>query len=86
MAMTALERQRCTAQLMRDNESPIGAITKAELRAAIDATDDWIDANATSFNQALPENVRTQLTAVQKNWLFSYVLAMRIGRLRIEGD
>ena len=29
-------------------------LTKEELRAAIDAVDDWIDANAASFNSALP--------------------------------
>jgi hypothetical protein len=52
-------------------------ITKAQLDAAINACDDWIDANAASFNTALPVAARTGLTAAQKAELFSLVALRR---------
>lgn len=56
-------------------------ITKAELRAAVDATDDWIEANQASFNTALPTAARNNLNLVQKTLLFSYVALKRAGIL-----
>lgn len=53
------------------------ALTKAEIQAAIDATDVWIDANASAFNLALPEPARTNLTAKQKTRLFFAVASKR---------
>jgi hypothetical protein len=79
-------RARAAAQWMRDNTAVLGALSKADLRAAVDATDDWIDSNAASFNQALPVAARTELTATQKTFLFCYVALRRAGRLRAEED
>lgn len=86
MALSAADRQKVTDQLMRDNQSSTGAMTKAELRTAINATDDWIDANQASWIATLPANVASATSAVQKTWIFAYVLMMRIGKLRVEGD
>jgi hypothetical protein len=52
-------------------------LTKTDLRAAINATDDWLDANATSFNQALPLAARTNLTPAQKALLLALVTLKR---------
>lgn len=52
-------------------------LTKADLRAAVDATDDWIDANAASYNSALPTAARTTLSAKQKAALFMAVACRR---------
>lgn len=71
---------------MRDNDDALGALTKADLRAAVDATDQWIDDNASAFNTALPLAARTNLTAAQKTFLFCYVALRRAGRLRAEED
>lgn len=57
------------------------ALTKAQLQAAIDATDQWIDDNASAFNSALPTAARTTLTAQQKLDLF-----LRVARRRARGD
>jgi hypothetical protein len=38
----------------------IDSLTRAQLRPAIDASDDWAVANAASFNSALPEPARTE--------------------------
>ncbi len=57
------------------------SITKAQLKAAIDATDDWIDANQASFNSALPTAARNNLDLTQKTLLFCYVAMKRAGIL-----
>lgn len=62
-------------QLSTENIS----ITKQALRAAIDATDAWIDGNASSFNAALPQPARTALSAKQKALLVMMVAAKRFG-------
>lgn len=62
------------------------AVTKAELRAAIDATDDWIESNQTSYNTALPQPFRGAATLPQKTFLFCYVAMRRAGLLRAEED
>lgn len=53
------------------------SLTKAELRAAVDAVDDWIDGNIASFNSSLPLPARTALTAKQKVELFFAVARAR---------
>jgi hypothetical protein len=78
-------RLRTGNQFMRRQLEPC-AFTKTDLRAAVDATDDWIDANATSFNSALPAEFRTTATATQKTLLFCYIAMRRGGLLRADED
>ena len=54
-------------------------LSKPDLNAAITAVDDWIEANAASFNLALPLAARTTLTAAQKAELFMRVAQSRYG-------
>jgi hypothetical protein len=54
------------------------ALTKADLRAAIDAADAWIDAAATSYNSALPATARAGLTPGQKAFLLAAIVLIRI--------
>lgn len=54
-------------------------LTRAQLDAAVAATDDWIDDNAASYNSALPAAARNNLTAAQKAELFSLVALRRFG-------
>ncbi len=54
-------------------------LIKAEMRAAVDAADDWVDANQVSYNNALPTAAKTQLTAAQKALLLAVVLRKRFG-------
>lgn len=78
-------RARVTAQWMRDNVET-AAFSKSDLRAAVDATDQWIEDNTPSFVAALPAGFRTNSTVAQKAWVFAYVMMRRIGRLRSEED
>ena len=54
------------------------ALTKAELQAAVIATDVWIDGNAASYNSALPAAAQAGLTAAQKTLLFCGVALARV--------
>jgi hypothetical protein len=84
-ALDSTNRARITAQWMRENAETCG-FTKAQLRAAVDATDAWIDANAAGFNTALPAAFRTSASAAQKTLLFCFVAMRRAGTLRTEED
>ena len=53
------------------------AITKQQLRAAVDALDVWLDANAAAINTAIPQPARGSLTAPQKARLLTYVIRQR---------
>lgn len=86
--LSAEERRRTWAHLMR-SVSGLGNvpnIDKNDLRAALDATDAWIESNASSFNTALPTAFRTNANLVQKTLLFCYVAMRRAGILRVEED
>jgi hypothetical protein len=73
------DRVALWAEFMRDqsaSRTPMG-LTKADLRAAVDAADAWADSNAASFNTALPQPARNALTAKQKALLLMYVIRRR---------
>ena len=84
--MSAIERFRCWAQYMRDLPGPFGSASKADIRAAVDAVDEWVENNQTSYNTALPQPFRNQATTLQKSLLLCYVVMRRVGRLRAEED
>jgi hypothetical protein len=77
--LTELERADMWADFMRELSSDgqsIG-ITKQELRAAIDALDDFMDDSAATINAAIPQPARTSLTVQQKALMLSYVVLKR---------
>lgn len=84
-ALPDLDRNRIWRYFMRRNTDAC-AFTKADMRAAVDATDSWIDTNASAFNSALPTAFRTNATQVQKTLLFCWVAMRRAGILRVEED
>jgi hypothetical protein len=74
------DRQAVNAEFMRELSrlrDVLGAVNKSDLKAAVDATDQWIDDNEGGFNTALPVAARTALTARQKAWLFFFVADKR---------
>lgn len=82
--LSATDRFRACAQFIRDL-GDMGC-SKAQIKAAADATDDWIDSNSTSFNNALPAAFRNTATLAQKTLLFCYVAMRRAGILRAQED
>lgn len=77
--MTTGDRAEVHAALMRDLSRVLEpcATLKADLRAAIDATDQWVSDNSAGFNAALPLAARNTLTAAQKARLFMMILQRR---------
>lgn len=84
--MDATNRLRTFAQAMRNWPGAFAGITKPDLKAAVDATDDWIEANSASFNAALPQPFRGAASSPQKTFLLCYVAMRRAGLLRAEED
>jgi CBS-domain-containing membrane protein len=74
--LTNEQRIELWADFMRENTDTIG-ITKADLKAAVDALDDWFDANLATINAAIPQPARGALSLRQKAMLFSYVMHKR---------
>jgi len=74
------DRQRIRRGLSRwwSNRREAMNLSRADLAAAIVATDTWIDNNQASYNNALPVAARTNLTAIQKTLLFCSVALMRV--------
>lgn len=62
------------------------AFMKADLVAAVAATDDWIDDNSAAFNTALPTAFRNAATLQQKTLLFCWVALRRAGLLTVAED
>ena len=73
------DRTATWAELMSEwsNARESVAITKADLRAAVDAIDAWLNGNATSANAAIPQPARGALTAAQKARLLMFVVRRR---------
>ena len=53
------------------------AMTKQELRAAVDAVDAFLESNAVAINNAIPQPARGVLTIKQKALLLMYVIGRR---------
>ena len=75
-ALSESDRVEIWAAFMRQNDE-LSTTEKAALRAAVDATDTWVDANAAAFNQALPQPARGALTGRQKARLLMLVVNKR---------
>lgn len=77
--MTSPQRAEAWADMMREmsDERETVTIVKPDLRAALDAADQWVSDNAASFNTALPVAARNGLTATQKARLLVWVVRKR---------
>lgn len=67
------------AEWMRENTEPCG-ITKPQLRAALDALDDFMHANQAAINNSIPQPARSTLSTQQKARLLMLVVQRRYFR------
>lgn len=84
--LSQAERDRIFRWFQRDPDLGSASFTKPQLAAAVAAADDWADANATAFNNALPAAFRNAATAGQKALLLAYVITRRYGRSPQDGS
>ena len=59
------------------NRVSVGSMTSSDIRAAVNATDDWQDSNAVSYNTALPSAAQSDLSPALKSRLFHLVAKIR---------
>jgi hypothetical protein len=74
------ERSEVGARFQSQSSSlgeTFGVMTKTDIQAAVAAVDDWVVANQVSFNNALPQPARGQLTTSQKARMLSDVVDKR---------
>lgn len=71
------DRATVWGDLMRLSSVGVLALTKADLRAAVNAADTWVSDNAAAYNTALPQPARGALTAPQKALLLQVVVERR---------
>lgn len=72
--LSAAERAEITARAQRTSDCP-GGLTKPQLRAVLDAMDDWWETTgAAAGNAAIPQPQRGILSARQKAALFQLLL------------
>ena len=76
-ALSDADRKDIWAKWMQDNTELTGALTKADLRAAVDAIDTWTDSNTASFNTSIPQPARNVLTTKQKARIFMDIVTRR---------
>jgi len=76
------ERALATAEFIRDNKTTFAAVTKGDIRAALNALDDFLDTNAATINNAIPQPARGQLT--QRNFDGARTAADSAKRLAIQ--
>lgn len=84
MALDAGNRFQVFAHLCRIIGWP--DLTKPDITAAVAAVDDWAEANATAYNNALPQPFRSTANAAQKALVLAYVCMRRAGILKTEGE
>lgn len=80
-ALSDADRAQVWGEVMRTQGLAINGVLKAELRAAVDAIDGWVDSNAASFNTAIPQPARGALSAKQKAALLMFVVDRRFSVL-----
>ena len=79
MALTAAQIRQAWRSLL-DGDVTLGqAFSKDDLAAAVAAADAWADANAASYNAALPQPFKGAASAAQKALLLAYVCMKRAG-------
>lgn len=78
--LTDTQRKQLWAKFMSDvsaREEVFGNLLKVDIRAAVDAIDQWVEDNQASFNSAIPLTARTELSAKQKAEIFKLILDKR---------
>ena len=75
------KRAAAWAELMQDlsADGQEIAITKADLRATVDALDTFLENNAATINAAIPQRARSGLTTAQKARILAAVTLYRYG-------
>jgi len=76
--LTENERVKVWREIMRDPRLiSSGTLLKADIRAAVNGLDDFLENNWTLINQSIPQPARGELTRRQKAMLLLHVITER---------
>jgi hypothetical protein len=76
--LSPADRVECWTDFMRTPDAgELFGLSKADLRAAVDAMDQWLSDNAAALNTALPQPARGALTTPQKARLLIWLVRWR---------
>jgi Ni2+-binding GTPase involved in maturation of urease and hydrogenase len=75
--MTAAAKRRTILAFHAANNEDLGAVTKQDLREAVDAVDAYMDSQAATFRAQLPTETRNALTAAQERRLIRAIMNER---------
>lgn len=78
--LDATQRAAVRTFFMQNKGGPDG-VNKTELAAVVAAIDDWVEANTTSYNTAIPQPQRGNMSALHKSLVLCYVVMKRQGIL-----
>lgn len=79
--MTVLDSTQRTAVrdfFMREKVGPDG-VNKTQLAEVVAAVDQWVEDNTTSYNNAIPQPQRGNMSATHKTLVLCYVVMKRQG-------
>lgn len=79
-ALSNADRDIIHVSMMSDSEltqETYGIMTKADLRAAVDAIDQYLEDNKTTINSAIPQPARSAMTTKQKAKLLMWIVQKR---------
>lgn len=79
-ALSDADRRDLWADFMSSETGAYGAMAKAQLRAAVDALDAWLDSQAATINAAIPQPARGAMTVTQKARLLAAVIRKRFDK------
>lgn len=75
-AIPDTDRAEVWRDVMKQTQGAVSCL-KDDVRAAVDATDAWLDENWSSFNQSLPDAYRTTANRKQKARMLLAVIERR---------
>jgi hypothetical protein len=65
-------------EIWSTNREAVGAMTKQDLRDAVNAADQHVSDDAASYNSDLPQPFRAEATTAQKSFVLQCVLEGRV--------
>ena len=77
MAVLSTEERAVVAALFMQQAAGPLTLLKMDIQAAVNALDDWYNANVASANQALPQPARSALTVEDKALLSNLIVSQR---------
>lgn len=83
--MDATSRERTFAGAIRQYRFP-GSLVKNDIRAAVNAMDDFLEANAAAINAAFPQPFRSTASTADKAAIIAFVAMRRAGMLQVTED